>query len=119
MRRSIGRSTGSRNVRSRLNTRVIYTPSGLVTSKIASRNTAICSQPFRVISELFRTQKGVKQIRHGQYGDGEHDDGLGMHLVPHLTRSQNSTYPIESRKKAIVVAMRTMSRIRDFLSRSI
>src|SRR6516225_8262561 len=101
MRRSIGRNTGSRNVGSRLNTRTMYRPSGLVTRKIANKYKASCSQPFMVMSELFRSKQGVEQIRHGENGDGQHDHGLGMHRIPHLTRSQNSTYPIESRKKAI------------------
>ena len=36
-RRSMGRNTGSRKVRSRLNTRAMNTPTGLVTANITAR----------------------------------------------------------------------------------
>src|SRR5258708_737100 len=72
----MGRSTGSRNVRSRAKTRVMKTPSGLVTAKINARNTRICSHPFKVISEFLRTQQRVEQIDSYQRADDEHNERL-------------------------------------------
>src|ERR1019366_10821569 len=46
---SIGRSTGSRNVFSRLNTRVMNAPSGLVSANTTTRKNKIWSQPFVVM----------------------------------------------------------------------
>src|SRR4029077_16025575 len=78
----MGRSTGSRNVRSRANTRVMKTPSGLVTANISPRNTTICNQPFRVISEFLRTQQRVEQVHGHQRADDEHDERLYVHNLP-------------------------------------
>ena len=54
--------TGSRNVFSRLKTRAMKTPSGLVTSEDQAKKNRICNQPLTVISEFLRTQQCVKQI---------------------------------------------------------
>src|SRR5579864_6709071 len=77
----MGRNTGSRKVFSRANTRVIKTPSGLVTAKISPRNTKICSHPLIVISELLRTQESVKQVDGHQRADEEHDERLNVHEI--------------------------------------
>src|ERR1035437_8308338 len=77
----MGRSTGSRNVRSRANTRVMKTPRGLVTAKISPRNTRICSQPLRVISEFLRTQQRVEQIDRHRRADDELDERLYVHDI--------------------------------------
>src|SRR5579862_3376360 len=72
-RRSRGRSTGSRKVRSPANTRAMKIPSGLVTAKIRARKTKICSQPLMVISEFLRAQQRVEQVNRGHRADDEHD----------------------------------------------
>src|SRR5450432_642428 len=72
----MGRSTGSRKVRSRANTRAMNTPSGLVTARISARNTRICSQPLRVISEFLRAKQRVEQIDRGRGADDEHNERL-------------------------------------------
>src|SRR5260370_22768324 len=60
---SIGLNKGSRNVFSLPNTRVMKTPSGLVTRKITSRKKPICNQPFAVMDlELLGFQQGIEQI---------------------------------------------------------
>src|ERR1019366_1209900 len=46
---SIGRSTGSRNVFSRVNTRVMNAPRGLVSANTTRRKKEIWSQPFVVM----------------------------------------------------------------------
>src|ERR1017187_7057551 len=99
-RRSIGRSTGSRNVRSRANTRVMKTPSGFVTAKISPRKIRICSQPLRVISEFLRTQQRVEQVHGYRRADDEHDERLYVHDIPpafYFRRSQKRTRSEERR----------------------
>src|SRR5438309_2266716 len=62
---SIGRSTGERNVRSPLKTRVMYQPSGLVSATMIAQKRMIWSQPITVMAlvldNLSRTQKREKQ----------------------------------------------------------
>src|SRR5579863_7911583 len=77
----MGRRTGSRKVRSRLKTRAMKTPRGLVTAKIRPRNATTWSQPLRVISEFLRAQQGVEQIHGGQCADDEHDERLSVHEI--------------------------------------
>src|SRR5579875_1977405 len=79
MRRSTGRITGSRKVRSRLKTRVMKMPMGLVSRRTKARKTAIWNHPFAVMSELLRAQQGVEEIDHHQGADSQKDDGLGRH----------------------------------------
>src|SRR5580698_522759 len=97
----MGRSTGSRKVFSRAKTRAMNTPSGLVTAKISARNTRICSQPLRVISEFLRTQKRVNQIYGDQRADNEHDERLYVHelLLLLLHASTSCFYFIRSQKR--------------------
>src|SRR5271165_3031645 len=78
-RRSTGRSTGSMNVRSRLNTRVRKTPMGLVTARIRARNTMIWNHPLAVMSELLRSQQCVEEINHHQRTNDHHDCRFDMH----------------------------------------
>src|ERR1700752_4407278 len=80
-RRSMGRSIGSRNVRSRAKTRAMKTPGGLLTAKINPRNPTICSQPLMVISELLRTQQRIEQVHSYQRADDEHDERLNIHEI--------------------------------------
>src|SRR6266568_6987594 len=47
---SIGRSTGDRNVRSPLKTRVMYQPSGLVSAIMIAQKRMIWSQPITVMA---------------------------------------------------------------------
>jgi hypothetical protein len=56
-------------------------PSGLVTARISRKNRAICSHPFSVISELLRTQQGVHQVGHHQYGQKQHHNGFHGKLL--------------------------------------
>src|SRR5208337_261791 len=93
--RSIGRSTGSINVRSRLKTCVRKTPMGLVTARIRPRNTMIWNHPLAVMSELLRSQQRVEEIDHHQRANDQHDCCLDVHKSPHLTRSQKWTYTSE------------------------
>src|SRR4051794_26138369 len=51
----MGRNTGSRNVLSRLKTRVMKTPKGFVTSKTIARKNSICNQPFNVIGTPYHS----------------------------------------------------------------
>src|ERR1700757_2163945 len=83
-RRSIGRSTGSMNVFSRLNTCAMKIPSGLVTRKTSTRNSSICNHPFAVMLEILWTQQCVNQIHGGQHADGKHDDRFEAHDLPSL-----------------------------------
>src|SRR5712692_1835561 len=90
--RSIGRATGSRKVRSRLNTLAMNTPSGLVIARIRARNTAICIQPLVVISEVLRPQQGIHQVDHQSGTYNQHDDRFSVHNnLPQRIRSQNCT----------------------------
>src|ERR1700730_585811 len=95
--RSIGRTTGSRKVRSRPNTLAINTPSGLVIARITARNTKICIQPLVVISEFLRSQQGVQQVDHQPRTYNQHDDRFSIHnclpqsTCPQRIRSQNGT----------------------------
>jgi hypothetical protein len=50
---SIGRSTGSRNVFSRLNTRVMNAPSGFVSASTTSKNNTIWNHPLFVMVRTF------------------------------------------------------------------
>src|SRR5208283_3078347 len=70
--RSIGRSTGSKNVRSRLKIRVRNTPMGLVTARIRARNTTIWNHPLAVMSELLRSQQCVEEVNHHQRTNDNH-----------------------------------------------
>src|SRR4029077_18254931 len=78
--RSIGRATGSRKVRSRLNTLAMNTPRGLVSARITARNTNICIQPLVVISELLRSQQGIQQVDHQPCTYYQHDDRFSVHI---------------------------------------
>src|ERR1700686_3925173 len=77
--RSLGRATGSRNVRSPLNTLAMYTPSGLVIARIRARNTKICIQPLVVISEFLWPQQGISQVDHQPCTYNQHDDRFSIH----------------------------------------
>src|SRR5271169_177336 len=79
-KRSIGRTTGSRKVRSRLNTFAMNTPSGLVIARIRARKTAICIQPLMVMSEFFRPQQGIQQVDHQPGTHQQHDDRFSIHI---------------------------------------
>src|SRR5580658_145857 len=79
-KRSTGRIAGSRNVRSRLNTFAMNTPSGLVIARITARNTRICNQPLVVISEFLRSQQGIQQVDHQTGAHDEHDDRFSIHI---------------------------------------
>src|SRR6266446_812509 len=78
--RSIGRTTGSRKVRSRLNTVAMNTPSGLVIARNTARNTKICIQPLVVISEFLRPQQGIQQVDHQPCTYNQHDDRFSVHI---------------------------------------
>src|SRR5258707_5627284 len=78
-KRSIGRATGSRKVRSRLNTLAMNTPSGLVIARITARNTAICIHPLVVISEVLRFQQRIQQVDHQSGTYNQHDDRFSIH----------------------------------------
>src|SRR5208282_1217043 len=78
-KRSIGRNTGSRNVRSRLKTFAMNTPSGLVIARIRARNTKIWIQPLVVISEFLRSQQGIQQVDHQPGAYQQHDDRFSIH----------------------------------------
>src|ERR1700724_2028931 len=78
--RSIGRTTGSRNVRSRLNTLAMNTPSGFVIARIRARYTRICAQPLVVISEFLRSQQRIQQVDHQPCTYNQHDDGFSVHI---------------------------------------
>src|SRR5271169_4331571 len=78
-KRSIGRATGSRQVRSRLNTLAMNTPSGLVIARIRARNTKICIQPLLVISEVRRSQQRIQQVDHQPGTYQQHDDRFSIH----------------------------------------
>src|SRR3954470_8241726 len=56
---SMGRSTGERKVRSPLNTRVMYQPSGFVSATIMTQKRMICSQPITVM-ELTLQASGAR-----------------------------------------------------------
>src|ERR1039458_2486779 len=78
--RSIRRATGSRKVRSPLNTLAMYTPSGLVIARIRARNTKICIQPLVVISEFLRSQQRIEQVDHQTCTNDQHDDRFSIHI---------------------------------------
>ena len=52
---SIGRSTGDRNVRSPLNTRVMYQPSGFVSATMMTQKRMIWIQPIMVMALTLQT----------------------------------------------------------------
>src|SRR5277367_2120610 len=76
---SIGRTTGSRKVRSRQKTLAMNTPSGFVIARIRARNTMICIQPLLVISEFLRSQQCVQQVDHQSCTHNQHDDRFSIH----------------------------------------
>src|SRR6266850_3659152 len=69
------------NVFSRLNTRAMKIPNGLVTAKISARKSRICSHPLTVMSEPLRTQQGVEQVHNREHTDHEHDDRFQTHMA--------------------------------------
>src|SRR5208282_4484076 len=79
--RSSGRATGSRKVRSPLNTLAMNTPSGLVIARIRARNTPICIQPLVVISEFLRSQQRIEQVDHQPCTHNQHDDRFSIHSL--------------------------------------
>src|SRR5215468_1474554 len=79
--RSMGLNKGSMKVFSRLNTRAMKTPIGLVTRNTSRRKNKICNQPLIVMSELFRTEQRIDQVHHGQRTGSKQDDGLEAHLL--------------------------------------
>ena len=72
---------GSMNVFSRLNTRAMKTPIGLVTRKTSTRKNAICNHPLIVMSELLRTQERVHEIDGREHTDCEHNHRFHAHKV--------------------------------------
>src|SRR5579883_334096 len=106
---STGRSAGSSSVFSRLNTRAMKTPMGLVTRKVTSRNSKIWSHPLAVISELLRPQQSVDQVNGGQCAGHQHDQRLDVHTCSYFTRSQKCTYAMERAKNAMVAAVKARS----------
>src|SRR5437867_6729012 len=63
MKRSTGRITGTRNVRSPLNTRAIYSPRGLTHNKRTPTYRAICNQPFNVIALSPRSEEHTSELQ--------------------------------------------------------
>src|SRR6267142_6938655 len=103
----MGRRSGSMNVFSRLNTRAMKTPSGLVTAKISARKSRIWSHPLTVMSEFLRTQQRVKQVHSREDADHEHDGGFQTHIVSftscdrrtlHSQSTQRRMRPIPQRR---------------------
>src|SRR5215469_950269 len=98
------------NVFSRLNTRAMKTPIGLVTTNTSTRKNRICSHPLIVMSELLRAQQCVDEVNRCQHTDCEHDHRFHVHFdSPYFTRSQKCTYAIANAKNAIVTSIHTMS----------
>src|SRR5256885_11931674 len=77
----MGRSTGSIKVFSRLKTRAMKTPMGLVTARTSPKKTAICSHPFAVMSEFLRPQQRIEQVHHHQSAYCEHDCRFQVHSL--------------------------------------
>ena len=70
----MGRSAKSRNVFSRLKTRVMNAPRGFVMARITSRKKRIWSQPFVVMLEVFGAKQGYEQIAEkGDRNDDQND----------------------------------------------
>src|SRR4030095_671814 len=82
MIRSRGRSNGSRKVRSRLKTRAMNTPSGLVTAKTSRKKKRICNHPLVVISEFLRAQERVHEIDEQKRRNRQAQYGLQVHATP-------------------------------------
>src|ERR1700745_4174408 len=77
-------------VLSRLNTRAMKTPIGLVTKKTSPRKIRICSHPLIVMSELLRPQQRIDEINSRQHTDCEHNHRFHAHtalLTSHAHRS--------------------------------
>src|ERR1700693_2630451 len=89
---SIGRNTGSRNVFSRLNTRVMKMPRGLVTARVTPSKRRICNQPFAVMSELLRFQQSDQQVSQEEHANNNEQD-ISKHpgSPSYLRRSQPRT----------------------------
>src|SRR5581483_4481744 len=69
------------NVFSRLKTRAMKMPMGLVTARTSPKKTAICSHPFTVKSEFLRAKQRVQQVHHHQSAYCEHDCRFQVHSV--------------------------------------
>src|SRR5260370_1613384 len=91
----MGRSTGSRNVFSRLKTWAIKTPIGFVIARMIKKKTRICNQPLMVISEFLRAQDRVGQI--DKHQGTNHQAQYRFEILPnspHSSSSQPLTHPI-------------------------
>src|SRR5664280_1863967 len=98
------------NVFSRLNTRAMKTPIGLVTARISSRKTAICSQPFAVMPEFLRTQQRVDEVHGEERAHCENHASFQVHHWP-LTSSDRRA----SRRRSRRQRMRRLDRYRSGL----
>ena len=89
--RSTGRSTGSRNVYSRENTRAMNTPTGLVMTSRRMKYSAIWNQPFAVMLEPLRPKQSCEQVDAGQYADRQKNDVAEHWTLPYFSFSQAQT----------------------------
>src|SRR5262245_66136933 len=106
----MGRHTGSSHVRSRLKTRVRKRPIGAVNARMTARNTAICSQPLDVMSELLRAQQCVCQI-HEQSDRHEKTDRIIQSHGAYSSRSHAATYAAATRKNRTVMTTKSASMV--------
>src|SRR5712691_4358917 len=108
--RSSGRNAGSRNVFSPAKTRVMKTPSGLVTARTTNKKTPIWNQPFAVMSEFLRPEQRRQQIPKQKHANDDEQD-LTEHENPsgYFSRSQPFTYKMENTKKIVVTVKKTKS----------
>src|SRR5262249_5788539 len=98
------------NVFSRLNTRAMKTPRGLVTRNTSTRKNKIWNHPLIVMSEFLRAQQRIDEVNRRQHTDREHDHRFRTHInSPYLTRSQKCTYAIDNAKNAIVTTIQSTS----------
>src|SRR4029077_8170539 len=106
-----GCNAKSRKVFSRLNTRAIKIPSGLVIASTASRKNPICSHPFAVMAlKVLGLEQRVQQIAQQQRADDDQNHITRAHRSPPgFSRSHPRTYRIAAAKKINVAPMNTMS----------
>src|SRR5262245_25878590 len=89
----------------------MYAPSGGVTASTASRKRAICSQPFRVMSELLRFEQRNRQVDEESKRHQQSCHMVGGHAPPPLSRSHATTYPMLTMKKRMVAVTKIRSSI--------
>src|SRR5581483_132482 len=75
------------------------TPIGLVAASTSARNTTICSHPFAVISEPFRPQQRVEQIRSHHTADDDHDRRFQTHLAHLISPVHRSAHMRSTARK--------------------